>query len=327
MSTFHVLGAGAVGCLFAHHLLQRSVPVTLLLRSPDKLQLFNQQQQRLTVELPGSNGSHPSLSQTEATADLLSSTPRIENLLVTTKAYQTVPALHAIRHRLDASSAVVLLQNGVLGVYEEIINNLFPASESRPTFLLGSTTHGAYRKGDFHVLHAGIGSCMFGLPLDLQQLSSTHLGGTQCSLAEQPQQPQQVPHKQPGATQLPEHQPSQHLQQHDHVAMVLKVLESLNSLNVNVNITQPQLQQQLLIKLVANCCINPLTALLHCRNGGLQGNAYAETAWRGMISECKQVHAANLSDASNMSLSKQCRFCLLLLCTSKCRHASLLANA
>jgi len=55
MVGWHVLGAGAIGQLFAHHLRSNGASVTILLRSRDALVAFQQAEESITVQrqLPG----------------------------------------------------------------------------------------------------------------------------------------------------------------------------------------------------------------------------------------------------------------------------------
>jgi 2-dehydropantoate 2-reductase len=91
------------------------------------------------------------------------------------------------------------------------------------------------------------------------------------------------------------------LQQHQHqqqrqrnIQEMLSLLGSLHQLAPDTSCSPEQLQQQLLLKLLINCCSNPLSGLLHCRNGGLPGNPYAEAVWRHIIAECKAVFGDQL---------------------------------
>lgn len=52
---------------------------------------------------------------------------------------------------------------------------------------------------------------------------------------------------------------------------------------------------QLLTKLLVNACANPLTALLHCRNGGLLHNAPARRLMAGLVAECKAALGGSTS--------------------------------
>jgi 2-dehydropantoate 2-reductase len=228
----------------------------------------------------------------------------IHQLIVTTKANHAVQALSAIKHRLSQDSVVVLLQNGVLGVYQEALQSVFPDPDLRPAFLLGSTTHGAYSIAHFHVVHAspGSGSCVFGLPRDTLQAQeeqgsrtcdtstavnlSVRSGTSGVQLPEQQEQELPVDQK---------HHKHPQLQQQGRIQNMLSVLGSLHKLQPAV-LSPDQLHQQLLLKLLINCCANPLSALLHCRNGGLVGNKYAEDMWLHVTREFAEVFAADLND-------------------------------
>lgn len=47
---FHILGAGSVGLLFAHHLRRAALPVTLLLRDGAAVERFRAQGNKITLE-------------------------------------------------------------------------------------------------------------------------------------------------------------------------------------------------------------------------------------------------------------------------------------
>jgi 2-dehydropantoate 2-reductase len=86
----------------------------------------------------------------------------------------------------------------------------------------------------------------------------------------------------------------QQQQQQDNIQEMLDLLGSLQQLQPDTSCSPDQLQQQLLLKLLINCCSNPLSGLLHCRNGGLPDNPYAEEIWRHVIAECKAVFGDQL---------------------------------
>lgn len=152
---WHVLGAGAIGCLFASQLQRAGCATTLVLREG-----CNLTSARLRIEQDGT--SHcmelPVSSATQAR--------NISHLLVTTKAQDVRPAVLSVAHRLDASSHVLLLANG-LGYAGELRAQL-----PQPEYFFGSTTAGAYRLDDQlagnrnsdrqrldhrHIRHAGSG--------------------------------------------------------------------------------------------------------------------------------------------------------------------------
>jgi 2-dehydropantoate 2-reductase len=145
--SWHVLGAGAMGCLFASALRQGGCPTTLLLRDGE-----NTTPVTVTVEREGA------VSGIELPVSIASSPGRISRLLVTTKAQDVRTAVLSVAHRLDATSQVLLLANG-MGFAEELCAEL-PA----PAYFYGTTTEGAYRTRRWHIRHAGRGLTRIGRP-------------------------------------------------------------------------------------------------------------------------------------------------------------------
>ena len=324
--------------------------MTVLLKSAEKLQKLESLGSALTLDSRTQSGSRIETSRVSAECVSPASAaisqapnpPTLQNVLVATKAIHAVPALAAVRDRLDTSSVVVLLLNGVLGVYQDLISELFTEPSSRPVFLLGSTTHGAYRQDDFHTVHVGHGTCIFGLPEDAvpaadstnsssdqqqqqqngsmvihQQRDQLHSmsrqqtseqGGTTSmepsgAVHESQPNPAMDPMDSPHDKQPQQQHHYQQQQQHggyltphqqQRAAEMLSLLSTLSALKPNVSLDPSQLEQQLLLKLVINCCANPLTALLHCKNGGLLQNPPAKALMSQVVSECKQVFGAKL---------------------------------
>ncbi len=157
-----ILGAGAIGCLWAAHLQRAGVPVSLILRTPARLAQF---QTRGGVTLIDDSGeTFCSLS-----AGLAESPEPIEQLLLCTKAYDSMAALASVEHRLNANSRILVLLNG-MGSQQQITQQ---AGAER--VLIGSTTDGAYLRAPFEVVHAGRGTTAIG------QFSDT---GTRLALPE-----------------------------------------------------------------------------------------------------------------------------------------------
>ncbi len=144
---WHILGAGALGCLFASLLQRAGMPVTLLLRSGGGADTA-----RIRVE-SGAGEYH-----CECPVAQISDAAPIRHLLVTTKAGDVVPAVRALAHRLDRHSQVLLLANGM--GFAEVLADALPA----PRWYLGTTTEAAYRLSPFHVRHAGRGITRVGRP-------------------------------------------------------------------------------------------------------------------------------------------------------------------
>ncbi len=145
--SWHVLGAGAIGCLFATALQRAGCPTTLLLR-----QGYGAAPVTVTVEREGSASS----------AELPVSSPsdcgHISQLLVTTKAQDVCAAVLSVAHRLDSASQVLLLSNG-MGFAEQL-----QAALPLPVYFFGTTTEGAYRASRWHIHHAGRGLTRVGRP-------------------------------------------------------------------------------------------------------------------------------------------------------------------
>ena len=142
---WHVLGAGAIGCLFATTLQRSGLPVTLLLR---------ERHGEVPVQVDDGDGRGPLFFPSSRPADA----GHIGHLLVTTKAYDVYSAVTSVAHRLDENSQVLLLTNG-LG-YSDELRRALPAIDH----YLGSTTEGAYRLAPLHIHHAGRGHTRIGKP-------------------------------------------------------------------------------------------------------------------------------------------------------------------
>lgn len=149
---WHVLGAGAMGCLFADALAQAGNRVTLVLRPGSP-----RGDRAITVQ-------HASGSRcvTLATTEACDEGP-IRHLLVTTKAYDVCAAVASIQHRLDESSQVLLLVNG-MGYARELAAAM---PWLQPYF--GTTTAGAYRIAPGTVCHAGRGVTRIGRAGQVQE--------------------------------------------------------------------------------------------------------------------------------------------------------------
>ena len=142
---WHVLGAGAMGCLFASALNRSGCATTLLLRDT-----ADQSSTPVVVE---HNGAHQKTQlRVSATAD----NTAITHLLVTTKAYDARNAVADVAHRLDNGSQLLLLVNG-MGLAEELHGD-----QPALNIYCGTTTEGAYSVAPRHICHAGTGQTRIG---------------------------------------------------------------------------------------------------------------------------------------------------------------------
>lgn len=80
---------------------------------------------------------------------------RISILIVSTKAYSVAEAVKRLSSRLDPTSTIVLLNNG-MGIQDELMQ-VFPDENQRPGFITGVLSHGCWRKSRYHIVHASNG--------------------------------------------------------------------------------------------------------------------------------------------------------------------------
>ncbi|MDZ7784482.1 MAG: 2-dehydropantoate 2-reductase [Halioglobus sp.] len=140
---WHVLGAGAIGGLFAHSLARAGNAVTLVLRAPAVASplIIEGMGQRAELALP--------------CVDAQSCGP-VSHLLVTTKAYDARAAVASIAHRLGRDTVLLLMVNG-MGIAEQLQKE-YP----KLSIYCGTTTEGAYRVAPLRIHHAGRGATRIG---------------------------------------------------------------------------------------------------------------------------------------------------------------------
>ena len=147
---WHVLGAGAIGSLFATSLHRAGLSTTLLRRAgAGRTRILrvciDTEERTETTPLPVSYNDEAST---------------ISHLLVTTKAYDVVAAVADVAHRLSAHSHIVILVNG-MGFMDDL-KARYPAFQ----FAAGTTTEGVYRVRNAqtpqHFCHAGHGVTRLG---------------------------------------------------------------------------------------------------------------------------------------------------------------------
>lgn len=152
--SWHILGAGSLGSLWAVRLARSGLPVQLILRDPSRLTAFHRAG-GLTLVEQGRSQRYPIAAQT---AD---DPAPIRRLLLACKAYDAEAAVARLAPRLAANAELILLQNG-LGSQAAVA-----AQVPQARCILASSTEGAFRDGDFRVVFAGHGHTWLGDPLDL----------------------------------------------------------------------------------------------------------------------------------------------------------------
>ncbi len=143
---WYILGAGAIGCLWAACLRRAGFTVTLITRRAAS---------RKTVTLKTATHVITQGIEVLSVEELLTHDIQPERLLVTTKAQQTSPALNALRKQLTRNTVLLVIQNGLAAkeVYAQFPNN---------RVIAGVTTDGAYLESEQIVVQAGTGKTLIG---------------------------------------------------------------------------------------------------------------------------------------------------------------------
>ncbi|VVO15692.1 putative 2-dehydropantoate 2-reductase [Pseudomonas fluorescens] len=148
-TTWHVLGAGSLGTLWATRLARAGLPVRLILRDQARLQAYRAAG-GLTLVEQGQARLH------EIPGETVDSAGPITRLLVACKAYDAEKAVAQLASRLTPDAEVILLQNG-LGSQDAVA-----ARVPQARCIFASSTEGAFRDGDWRVVFAGHGYTWLG---------------------------------------------------------------------------------------------------------------------------------------------------------------------
>lgn len=150
-STWHILGAGSLGSLWACRLARAGKAVSLILRDRQRLQAY-QVAGGLTLVEQGQARHYAIPAQTPE------SEGPIHRLVLACKAYDAAPAVARLAPRLAAGAELILLQNG-LGSQDEVADQVPHAR-----CIFASSTEGAYREDAWRVQFAGHGANWLGDP-------------------------------------------------------------------------------------------------------------------------------------------------------------------
>ena len=143
--TWHILGVGSIGGLFAHRLHQGGANVRLLSHSTEA------SSRAISVKT-----AHSTQSLTFDCSNLDDSS-NISNLLITSKSWAAGSALRRIRHRIGDHTTIVAMMNGMQHI--EDIQEVAPEC----TLFLATTTAGCHRSGEQWIA-AGEGKTLVGHP-------------------------------------------------------------------------------------------------------------------------------------------------------------------
>jgi 2-dehydropantoate 2-reductase len=161
---WHILGAGALGCLWGFHASAGGLAITLLLRNASRLAQFT---------AAGGIGLVADEDTTVQTCQAISVDAldeSIEQLLICCKAPQTVAAFTQVANHLGNNATVLLLQNG-MGAAQELL-----AIKPDLQLYCAVSTDGAHLPAPFRVRRAGSGINLVGrFPRDSSLAASRQL--------------------------------------------------------------------------------------------------------------------------------------------------------
>jgi 2-dehydropantoate 2-reductase len=291
----HILGLGSIGSLVAHHL-RTALPKqhdVVLIHKNIEYAFAAKQHGGLTIERDGvqarSSGFHVEDIQSKKQYHISQSSSqqptnvhdrKIHSLIVTTKANHTIEALKRVRSRLAPHCTIVLLQNG-MGMHENISENLFRNPLSRPHFILSSNTHGVTPKRRYHFVHAGWGELQFGIVPDSRGRNYENgFSGDNLFGADRAARLADI--ADPAQPDFPIYQSLRN------TMAALLLLTPLRPSWVPYD----QVVTAMRRKLVVNSIINPLSAIMNCKNGDLFKCESSMQLMRRMCIETSRIFAA-----------------------------------
>jgi len=185
----------------------------------------------------------------------------------------------------------VLLQNG-LGVYEKLIQELFRNPERRPHFILASNTHGAWLKNYSQVVHAGIGQIEFGIVSDPLQRDF-----------EASMKDENVPvhDRQLHVNDISRNADDPHFSRYRTLRLTVAALSAMEALDAKWK-PIADVQVAMRRKLVVNAVLNPLTALMGCRNGDIFTQEASRRIAGRICSEAAAAFEAEMTNATHSML-------------------------
>ncbi|KAJ7103374.1 ketopantoate reductase-like protein [Mycena belliarum] len=286
---YHVLGLGPLGSLVAHHI-RRAVPpvhaVTLLHSKDARLR---HAPTSLHVQTNGVVTTSDGFTQ--ETFHPVPNT-KIDSLFVTTRAPSTLPALRQLAPRLSPQSTIVLVQNG-LGVYDKLIEHIFPDPQQRPHFIFAAATHttlfppsNSSNSGTHTVLQPTVGSIEFAIVPD--PFGRNFEAGF---LDEAVHASERRPRLSDLATG--ESDPLfQHYRSLRNTVAALLLAEPLNARWKSMAHVQLTLRR----KVVVQSVIHPLTAIMGCRNGDVFSSPNALRIAARICEEASAIYAAQIGE-------------------------------
>ena len=148
---WHILGTGSLGGLWAYYLAKAGHKITLIAKDKEQQQAF---ENIGAIRLVSPDSEALKISVVHETECQLQ---KIENLLITLKAYQTEDALNSIKKHVAYNATVILMQNG-MGNHDHLKDALHDRN-----LYASVTTEAALKHSPLCVQHTGTGNTYFGL--------------------------------------------------------------------------------------------------------------------------------------------------------------------
>lgn len=271
---WHILGAGAQGLLWAAQFARAQLPVQLLLRADALNNEVDGGGDRTATINAGAASQHVDICYEHAGISTVCTVATgavapIRRLLVTVKAGDVAGALRGIRALLADDVLLVILANGI-GAEAEA-RAVLPQAR----ILMGTSTHGSYRRDRLHVVHAGVGSI--------------RIGAGESTSEDPSKGPDKAPNRDEGK---PPHLGAE----------LIADLPPAMAISWDTHI-----RERLWRKLAVNACINPLTAVLDCRNGDLLQHEGVQQDWPLLADEAAAVLSAEGIAVSGTELLDELR--------------------
>ncbi len=160
---WYIVGAGAIGCLWAYALKKAGQDVTFILKEhslESGIESAPQQRSLSLLDINSDNNDHSIHVDIVKPSNLAKNKTVIEHCIIATKAYDANAALQSIVPALSLSATVLSLCNG-MGMHKTMHQQLQKHSD-KIQFLLGITSDGALLHQPFKLSHTGIGHTFIG---------------------------------------------------------------------------------------------------------------------------------------------------------------------
>lgn len=159
----YVLGVGAIGGLVAHELTlahPSAAQVSLLFKNSSRLNSFNTHPELVVNRVLNDDNISTTTTKIKGTTakqlTKLDPLTKMDNLIVSTKAFQSTAALSKVIDMIDTKTNILFIHNG-MGVIDECIQRYWPLHGQRPNLFKAVVTHGAYKTSPNVINHVGLG--------------------------------------------------------------------------------------------------------------------------------------------------------------------------